>query len=357
MLVAAVTVFAAFSIYADMSELGDRLRGFHWWAMAAALGLAALNYIIRLVRWSLYLSNRGLRIPFRVSALTFFSGFALSITPGKIGELIKSYLLRESCQVPMTRTVPIVIAERVADLLSLLILALIGVALYGVARGMVAAGAIVIALGLVVLSWPTLARRVIALVCRPRFLQRFKDKLFDLYEGLSQLVRPKPLAWATILGVLAWLAECIGFALIVSAFPGTAVPFGLAMLIYAATTVAGALSFLPGGLLVTEATMTLMLVQSSRGVDEPTAVAATILTRLATLWFAVLLGLLAMAILRRVAPSTSRALAGVEQPTSGLRAHEQDRSSEPDADSVGDSGDLEEGAGETGAILSANDRH
>ena len=49
--------------------------------------------------------------------------------------------------------------------------------------------------------------------------------------------------------------------------------------------------------------MTLFLVQSSTGVDEATAVAATILTRLATLWFAVLLGLVALALLRRRMPA------------------------------------------------------
>src|SRR5690606_6949725 len=124
-------------------------------------------------------------------------------------------------------------------------------------------------------------RAIIGLVCRPRPLRRFADRLHTFYDGLAELVRPGPLAWSTALGVVAWLAECVGFALIVSAFPGTDVPLGLATLIYASTTIAGALSFLPGGLLVTEATMTLFLVESSRGVDHATAVAATILTRLA----------------------------------------------------------------------------
>jgi uncharacterized membrane protein YbhN (UPF0104 family) len=59
---------------------------------------------------------------------------------------------------------------------------------------------------------------------------------------------------------------------------------------------------------VTEATMTLFLVESARGVDEPTAVAATILTRLATLWFAVALGVIAMTLLRRRIPAADRAL-------------------------------------------------
>lgn len=312
MIVAGVAVLASFSIYADLHELGDRLRGFGWWSFLAALGLALVNYVLRLVRWSLYLAHANLATPLRIRVLTFLAGFALSITPGKLGELIKSYLLRESCGIPVTRSAPIVIAERVTDLLALLILGLVGVALYGVARGMVVAGAAVIAVGLVVLAWPRLAHAVISLVCRPRLLQRFAPRLFGMYDGLATLLRPRPLSWATALAVIAWLAECVGFSIIISGFPGAAVPLGLATLIYAATTIAGALSFLPGGLLVTEASMTLLLIESSSGMDQATAVAATILTRLATLWFAVAIGVVALAILRRIAPDAMRGLDAAE---------------------------------------------
>ncbi|HTM21999.1 MAG TPA: lysylphosphatidylglycerol synthase transmembrane domain-containing protein, partial [Kofleriaceae bacterium] len=173
-------------------------------------------------------------------------------------------------------------------------------ATYGVGQGMVISGAAVVGAGLLVLSWPALAHALIRLISRGP-LRRFGPRLVEMYDGLVDLVRPARLAWATGLGMAAWACECLGFALIIGAFPGTDVPLGLATLIYATTTIAGALSFLPGGLLVTEATMTLFLVEASRGVDQPTAVAATILTRLATLWFAVVLGLLALAALRRVA--------------------------------------------------------
>jgi uncharacterized membrane protein YbhN (UPF0104 family) len=307
-IVAGVAVLALFSVYADVRELGQRLRGFHWPALAAAVGLALVNYALRFVRWSLYLAHAGLSVPLRIRALTFLAGFALSITPGKLGELIKSYLLRESCGIPITRTAPIIVAERVTDLLALLILGLAGVALYGVARGMVVAGGVAIALGLIALAWPRLARALIALACRPRPLQRFEPRLRSMYDGLVELLRPRALSWATGIAILAWLAECVGFSIIANAFPGADVPLGLATLIYAATTVAGALSFLPGGLLVTEASMTLLLVQASSGMDQATAVAATILTRLATLWLAVAIGVVALAALRRAAPDAMRKL-------------------------------------------------
>jgi uncharacterized membrane protein YbhN (UPF0104 family) len=302
-------VFAGVSIYGDVSELGNRLAGFRWWTFAAALGLAMTNYALRYIRWTLYLRQGSIHVPARTSALVFVSGFALSVTPGKIGELIKSYLLRAIVATPVARTAPMVVAERLTDLIALLLLGLLGVALYGIAGTTVAAGGALVAIGLLVVAWPSLSHRLIDLVTGPRRLARYRPRLREVYAGLARLVRPWPLTWATAIGVVAWLAECVGFALIVSGFPGTHVPLSLAILIYASTTVAGALSFLPGGLVVTDAGMTWLL-QSARGADQATAAAATILTRLATLWFAVIIGLLALAVLRRHAPAVTRTLDG-----------------------------------------------
>ena len=305
-------MFAGFSIYADINALQTKLAGFQWWAFAAALGLALINYAVRFVRWHLYLRISDIAVPLRISALTFLSGFALSVTPGKIGELVKSYLLRTTCNVSVARSAPIVVAERFTDLIALLILSLIGVAAYGVAQSMVLAGAAVVAVPLVFVSWPRCARAAIrAMTIGP--LQRFRDRLLVMYDGLAGLLRPKHLSWASALSVIAWLAECVGFALIVMAFPGAEVPVGLAVLIYATTTVAGALSFLPGGLLVTEASMTGFL--HYYGLDTATAVAATILTRLATLWFAVLIGLVALGLFRHFAPATKAALSDPPAPS------------------------------------------
>lgn len=305
-------MFAGFSIYADVSELGDRLAGFSWWAFAAALALALANYAIRLVRWNGYLRERGIQVPPRTSALVFFSGFALSVTPGKLGELLKSVFLRQSAGVPITTSAPVVVAERLTDLIALVLLGLIGVALYGVGAKIVAGAALLLLGGLVVLAWAPLAHRAITFLCKPRPLRNVGTRLIQIYDGVAELVRPRPLSRATGLAALAWLAECVAFAVICAGFAGTDVPLGLATLIFAAATLAGALSFLPGGLLVTEAGMTLLLVRVAGGFDEPTAVAATILTRLATLWFAVIIGIVAVWLVRRELPVSDEALEQME---------------------------------------------
>ena len=297
---------AAMVTLGDVRQLSERLGSFQWPAFGAALGLALANYVIRFLRWELYLRRQAVQVPHGSSALVFGAGLSLSITPGKVGELVKSYLLRALHDVPATRTAPIVVAERVTDVIALLVLAVAGGAAYGIAATGVLLAAGMIAGGLVLLAWPRPTRALIDLVTYPALVRRFRAPLHTMYDGLAALCRPAPLAAATALTLPAWTCECIGFALIVCAFPGAHIDLGLAVVIYAATTMAGALSILPGGLGVTEGAMTLWLVHSTASLDGPTALAAALLTRLATLWFAVVLGIICLAIARRRVRARSR---------------------------------------------------
>src|SRR5438132_7727009 len=106
----------------------------------------------------MYLARRDIRVPVGSSALVFGAGLSLTITPAKLGELVKSYLLRELHDVPVARTAPIVVAERVTDLIALVALAIVGVAVYGVDPTLVAIAGGLIGLGLVLLAWPTPTR-------------------------------------------------------------------------------------------------------------------------------------------------------------------------------------------------------
>jgi glycosyltransferase 2 family protein len=296
---ALVAIVAAVTVVGDIRAVRDRLGGFGWWALVAALGLAGLNYLLRFVRWQLFLRDRRILVPAGDSALVFVAGFSMAITPGKVGELLKAYLLRELHGIPVTASAAVVINERVNDLLALLAVATIGVAVHGVAGGVVLGAGAAIGLGFVFLLWRDLATATIDLVTRPARLQALRPRLHALYHDLVALSRPSVLAWSTALAMGAWAAEGTAFALVVRAFPGADIGLGLALLIYAATTIAGALSFLPGGLGVTEGAMTLLLVEHAVGVDKGTATAATLVTRFATLWFAVAIGAVALVWVRR----------------------------------------------------------
>jgi glycosyltransferase 2 family protein len=291
---AGVAIYLGFSIWADARGVGQALASFAWTAALGGLALAAGNYLVRFVRWQYYLRVLKLAVPAGESLLVFLGGFALTVTPGKLGETVKAFLLRESRGIPVARTAPIVIAERFTDLVGLLLLAAVGIFTFDVDRRFLAAGAALIGLGLLVISVESFAKLALRIAAWVPGVRAFAHKLEEFYRATAELLRPVPLLVATLLSVVSWSFECVAFWLVVRGFRGAHVDLQAAVFIYAAMTVAGALSFLPGGLGVTEAGMLTLLGKLGTGTGRSVAAAATFVTRLCTLWFAVAVGLVAL---------------------------------------------------------------
>jgi uncharacterized protein (TIRG00374 family) len=283
-------------VYTDGHAVLSGLLTFPLSMLALGLFLAALNYGFRFLRWHFYLRLLKVDVPLYESALTFVSGFALTVTPGKIGELLKSYLLRESY------SAPIVLAERLTDLVSLLLLSLLGMSAWMTReqRFFVGIGFGLCAILLLGLSWQRLAHRVLDLMdgMPPRRISTaLVPRLRTFYDAAYAILRPWPLFVAVVLSTAAWFSECLAFEYVMRGV-GTPVPLLLCIFIYSLMTVAGALAFVPGGLGITEGGMALLLGKLG-GVARPQAVTATLITRVLTLWFAVLLGVLALVVYGR----------------------------------------------------------
>ena len=91
--VLAVGVFVALAGYGDFGGTVEELGNLPVRYLFAALSLASANFLLRFLRWAFYLRVLKITAPAGVSALVFLSGLAMSITPGKAGELVKCYLL------------------------------------------------------------------------------------------------------------------------------------------------------------------------------------------------------------------------------------------------------------------------
>jgi glycosyltransferase 2 family protein len=296
---AGIAVYIGFSIWANARDVGAALARFTWTTAIWAAALAAGNYGLRWLRWEYYLRRLGIRINTTDSVLYFLAGFALTVTPGKLGEAVKALLLRRSHGIPVARSAPIIVAERITDLIALLLLALAGVFTFTVDRRFLGAGAVAVGLALALIGSKTLAGQLLTLCERLRPVARFVPKLRESHAAAASLLSPGPLAVTTALAVSSWFLECLAFWMVVRGFPRASVGLQAATFIYAAMTVAGALSFLPGGLGVTEAGMLAMLASFGTGIGRGTATAATFVTRACTLWFAVAIGLPALAICSR----------------------------------------------------------
>lgn len=305
--IASAILYAAFAFSADATQVAAALRRFPLWILFAALGLSFANYIVRFVRWRMYCKKLSIDLQPGTSFLIHLSGLALTVSPGKMGEAFKSLLVRRITGTPVAVSAPIVLAERFTDLLAFLVLIAIGASASESGQAWIVWTTCGLCAALFAFVVSTrLQDELIANLWKRALTRRFVPKLVDALASSRTLLAPSALIVPTLIATAGWSLECFAFKLVASAFVEGGVPFLFATYTFALAAVAGAIAFIfPGGLGVTEASMGMLLRRRyfalGLGIEAAaaSAVSATLVIRLATLWFAVGVGVVAVLIFRR----------------------------------------------------------
>jgi glycosyltransferase 2 family protein len=287
-------VFLGVGLFGDLRNIRQVMGTFEWKFFLAALLFTLFNYTLRFFKWHYYLSQIGVKnISWQQSMKLFIGGFPLAMTPGKVGEVLKGVWLKQLCGLPIALGISVVVAERISDGLAVLGLSILGVIAYP--RYWPAFLTVLILLmSIVILSQiRPAALWLLDMGEKIPFVRKTVHSLREFYEGSFSLFKPISTLLAVGLGTLSWLGEGIGFYLILL---GLGLPPSTQLLVMAVftlsfSTIIGAVSALPGGLGAAEASIAGMLALLV-GLNTPLAATATLLIRLATLWFGVLLGLL-----------------------------------------------------------------
>lgn len=312
-----VLVLGALGAYADAGKVATSVAGFQWALLPAILGLTLANYFLRFVKWHYYLGQIGVTgLGLGDSCALFFSGLSMVVTPGKVGEWLKSYFLREMTGTPFFRSAPIIVAERLTDGLAMVLLATGGLMLHQVGREFVVlalGGAGVILLGA---WWPPLAEFSFGVAAKLPLIGARMAHLHEFYTSARTIFGPRNLLVGVLLGFVSWSGECLAYYLVVVGLGG---PEGVGPLVDAAfilavSSLGGSLLLMPGGLGVAEGGIT-GLSQWLLGLSPEAAVASAILIRISTLWFGIGLGWLFLLVVTRRIHRPLNALPAIEDPT------------------------------------------
>lgn len=293
-IIVSVMLYAIFLAISDFKDSLTILLHFPVFLFCVMLFCALFNYLIRFVKWHYYLQVIDVNVPVKKSLLIFLAGFSMTISPGKSGELIKSHLLSKEGY-PITHTSPVVFAERLTDLFGMIILALIGGMAFRFSPLPLIILIALLCAVVIILQYEPLALRTLGLFNKLPIVSKHNEKIKRLYFSSRMLTHGRPLSFGIVLSVLSWFFECLCLYIALLGIE-LQVPVLSAVFIFAFSTIAGILAMLPGGLGATEAIMMALLTKT--GVPLPDATAATLLARITTLWFAVGIGMVALAYLQ-----------------------------------------------------------
>jgi glycosyltransferase 2 family protein len=274
------------AVMASPSETIKAFARFRW-TLAPLIMLSVLvNWALRFLKWHYYLGCLDIPLPWRSSAQVFLAGFTMAISPGKLGEVLKAVLVRSLVGTHVSRTASVVMAERLTDVAGLVVLGALGVTVLPRGPALLSGIGLLLGAAVVTLRAPVVGRQAGRLLPA-----RLVEPVRLFVQGGRALLATRALAVALGLSVVSWFFECLAFFLILQAL-GVVLPLHAATFVYAFASLVGAVSMLPGGLGVAEASLTGLL--AGLGTPLPEAAAATLLVRGATLWLAVALGVVTL---------------------------------------------------------------
>ncbi len=282
-------LYLGLTLWSGADQIWQGLRAVSPLTLTGLLLLVLAGYLVRFGRWHWYLRHLGETVSWRDNLKAFLASFALTATPGKAGESVKAYFLKRSSDVDPARSLAGLFAERFTDVFSVVLVICVG--LFSLPQGrwiVLGIGGVQIA-GIALLQRPRWVRRAVLLpVAGWSTARRWVRPVDTMLSDTSALLRPRVLLGGILLGGLPWIGEGVAMYVLFDALGAEAIALHEAILIHAAATLFGAVTFLPGGLGGHEAaSVSLSLLY---GATQAQAVVATVLIRLLTLWFAVGLG-------------------------------------------------------------------
>lgn len=290
----AVFVYLLLAIYADFERLIYVMKNFRWAYLLALFALTTTNYLFRFLKWDFFLKRAGVYLNLKDNLFVFFSGLAMIITPGKIGEIWKGWLIKDMNSEELSKTVPVVIVERITDVLGLAILALFGVLYYKQGIYLILLLFLLFSIFFAIIKSKTTSNWI--LLKLETKMGNYTKNVKTMHRTFEATMEPKGLIGMSILSAFAWFFECLGFYLVIIGFKET-IALTLATFIFSFASLAGAVSMIPGGLGVAEATISGLL--QFFGVTTATSVGIALIVRFGTLWYGAILGIIIYLLFRK----------------------------------------------------------
>ena len=173
-----IILYVALAFYGNYNLVFSTLKTFQWTYLLLILLVIYFTFLLKFLKWHYYLNLININIKLSHSFQIFMASLTMSVTPGKIGELIKPYMIKEINGTSISKTVPIVFAERVTEFTALLFIIAFGIKVFNHNYLILVITLFLFLLLLVFILNKRISGLVLSKLNRIHFLKKYVDPLF-----------------------------------------------------------------------------------------------------------------------------------------------------------------------------------
>jgi uncharacterized protein (TIRG00374 family) len=289
-LVGSVIVFIAVALFGGITKVISTILSANIYLYITAFILVLGGMFVRFGRWSYCLKTLKLKIPFKKSFAAYMSLYSMDITPGRVGRIVAGYTINRVAHSKFMKVAPIITIDLFCDFVGFAVLALITSFYFHMYFWYVVTFVILLSITFIFLLHEGAYNLMNKSSFFKNLIKKFAPHISDYYSSQNALNTKKVYITSLFYTIPAELLDSLAlyFSAIAIGIKATAIP---SVFIYSVSQIFGMVSTLPGSIGVADATM-LGLMSSTFNITTALSSAATIMTRFATLWFSVIVGMI-----------------------------------------------------------------
>ena len=291
-LVAVVGIYAIFLFVSDYNIISEKISNFKINYLPLILFFVSASWIPLIIKWHFLLKNSEVDVPLTKSIAVFFAGVAFEITPGQIGTLIKSQILKTTSNIPRTKTAAIVLVEKIYDLIGAVLASIIGIVILGMEPYLIIIAILVLVTIFFFVYYRPASELFFNRITKLKFFSKYVENISEFYEIVKKSTNVKAATICILLALTYWFMVSAAAYYTLIAFDVNILDYLKVLAIYTTSALLGAISFIPGGIGITEGTLTGLF--TLEGIDVSTALILSVIIRILTLWYSVSVGFIAL---------------------------------------------------------------
>ena len=290
--IATIGIYATFLFISDFDIISEKISDFKFNFLPVILLLTSASWIPIFIKWHILLKNCQINLPLRKSVAVFLSGPVFEITPGQIGILMKAQILKTGSNIPRTKTIPIVLVEKLYDLIGAILASIIGIIILGLEPHLIIIAISVLVIIFFFMYYKPASEIFFKQITKRKFFSKYVDNISEFYETIQKSTNVKITIMCVLLSLAYWFIISAAAYFTLLAFDINTLDYLEITAIYTTSILLGAVTFIPAGIGVTEGSIAGLF--ALNGINVSTALILSIMIRILTLWYSVSVGFVAL---------------------------------------------------------------
>jgi len=277
MLLVLLGILIIFILSSDVTKILDNIKNMKFSYFILAIVLWVASNLVRVFRWHIFLKEIDDKVPFKANIVYYLAGFAFILSPGRIGEVIRSPYLKRDYGISVSKTAPIVFVERFYDLLGMILVLSVGLIFIEFEKTVLVIPLTLVFVIIVVFKNKKLLFGLLGKLDKIKFLKNIKTDFEESYNSVLKIIKIKFLVLGVATSIMTYLLQAISIYFLVLGL-NSFLSLEEIFVVFGVSQFVAALSFVPGGVGVFEGGVVGLFVFFDIPYDV--AVTTTILIRL-----------------------------------------------------------------------------